>query len=96
VSELVYKTGNGTAWTGDAADTLREICGDESIDLIEPSAGTMRLTEAKRFAKRDEESRSTDVELCAGSISPSRVRSQGRDKGTAETVPEPRPAESPA
>jgi site-specific DNA-methyltransferase (cytosine-N4-specific) len=32
--ELVYKTMHGEAWTGDAAEALRELCADDSIDLI--------------------------------------------------------------
>jgi DNA modification methylase len=34
VADVVYKTVLGTAWSGDAAEALREICSDDSVDLI--------------------------------------------------------------
>src|SRR5215468_10881406 len=32
--ETVYTTTRGSAWSGDAAEALRDLCEDESIDLI--------------------------------------------------------------
>jgi site-specific DNA-methyltransferase (cytosine-N4-specific) len=32
--DLVYRTDQGSAWSGDAAESLRKLCEDDSIDLI--------------------------------------------------------------
>ncbi len=34
MAELIYSTGNGHAWVGDAATALREMCAADSVDLI--------------------------------------------------------------
>jgi site-specific DNA-methyltransferase (cytosine-N4-specific) len=34
MAELLYSTGSGQAWLGDAAATLREVCEPESADLV--------------------------------------------------------------
>jgi hypothetical protein len=34
MAELLYSTGSGQAWLGDAAATLREVCDPESADLV--------------------------------------------------------------
>jgi site-specific DNA-methyltransferase (cytosine-N4-specific) len=34
MAEVVYKTAHGVAWSGDAAEALRETCENDSIDLI--------------------------------------------------------------
>ena len=34
MAELLYKTGGGEAWFGDAGTALREICEADSVDLI--------------------------------------------------------------
>ena len=34
MAELLYKTGSGQAWLGDAAPALREVCEADSVDLI--------------------------------------------------------------
>jgi DNA modification methylase len=34
VANVIYKTGCGEAWVGDASETLRDSCEDDSVDLI--------------------------------------------------------------
>src|SRR5688500_17022339 len=34
MAELLYTTGGGQAWLGDAAQALRDVCEPDSVDLI--------------------------------------------------------------
>jgi hypothetical protein len=34
MGELLYSTGSGHAWVGDAVTALRDVCEPDSVDLI--------------------------------------------------------------
>lgn len=54
MSNLGYRTPNGHAWIGDAAETLREICEPDSVDLIVTSP-PFALVHKKDYGNEDQE-----------------------------------------